>query len=153
MAEKKRKFPIWIIVVIVVFFIIGGGIKSNSQSSLSKSTTKSDTPAVISYDVCDIDTMEKELNDNSLAASEKYKGKYIEVKGKLQTIDSDGKYISIESTKAEFTLFSLHCSITDASQRDFIKQIKKGDTITIKGKVTMVGELLGYSLDIKEISK
>ena len=151
MAEKKRKFPIWIIIAIVVIIIIGGKINSNSSSS--KSTTNSDTPAVISYDLCDIDTMEKELNDNSLAASEKYKGKYIEVKGKLQTIDSDGKYISIESTKAGFTLFSLHCSITDASQRDFIKQIKKGDTITIKGKVTMVGEILGYSLDIKEISR
>ncbi len=151
MVEKKRKFPIWIIIAIVVIIIIGGKINSNSSSS--KNTTKNDTAAVISYDVCDIDTMEKDLNDNSLAASEKYKGKYIEVKGKLQTIDSDGKYISIESTKAGFTLFSLHCSITDASQRDFIKQIKKGDTITIKGKVTMVGEILGYSLDIKEISR
>ena len=34
-----------------------------------------------------------------------------------------------------------------------IAELSKGDKITVKGKVKDVGEVMGYSVDIDEISK
>lgn len=94
-----------------------------------------------------------ELENNALSASEKYKEKYIEIKGKLETIDSSGKYISVKSLTKNSIFSTIRCDIKDDSQKTEIMKLNKGDVIIVKGKIKSVGEIIGYSLDISEIQK
>ena len=83
-----------------------------------------------------------QLDSNAMGASDKYKGKYLEITGKLSNIDAAGKYID---------LIGVQCYIKNDDQKSKIASMSKGDTVTLKGKCTDVGEVLGYSLDIEEI--
>ena len=41
--------------------------------------------------------------------------------------------------------------LKDQAQKDIVKTLTKDQEITIRGKITDVGEVLGYYLDITEI--
>ena len=87
--------------------------------------------------------MMSQLDSNAMGASDKYKGKYLEITGKLSNIDAAGKYIDLMAD-GDFEIIGVQCYIKNAS-------MSKGDTVTLKGKCTDVGEVLGYSLYIEEI--
>jgi hypothetical protein len=90
------------------------------------------------------------LNNNAMGASDKYKGKYLEITGKLTNIDAAGKYIDLMAD-GDFEIIGVQCYIKNDDQKAKIASMSKGDTVTLKGKCTDVGEVLGYSLDIDEI--
>lgn len=92
-----------------------------------------------------------ELEDNALNASDTYKDQYVSVSGKLDNIDSDGSYINIAPLDDSFTLTFIQCYVKSDEQLETIKSKSKGDPITVKGKVTDVGEVLGYSIDIDSV--
>jgi hypothetical protein len=75
------------------------------------------------------------------------------VTGRLATIDSDGKYISILPTEDEWAFLGVQCYIQTDEQRSQVADLSKGDVLIVKGKITSVGEVLGYSLDIDSIEK
>ena len=54
-------------------------------------------------------------------ASDKYKGQYLEITGKLSVIDSNGKYISI-TPDDPFAILGVQCYIKSDEQKDAIKQ-------------------------------
>ena len=159
--KKDERTPLWLVIVAVViaifvgkFFLDGSDSKSSSASTKTKESTITVMSAEdISYQKCDIDTMLEELDKNALSASEKYKGKEVELKGKLSTIDSDGKYISIQSLTKDSLFSSIRCDINNESQKNVVLQLSKGDTIIVKGTITTVGEILGYALSIDDIEK
>ena len=105
----------------------------------------------IHYQSVTVKQLYDELEANALRAEKTYQDAYVAVTGKLSTIDSDGAYISIIASNDEWGFESVHCSITDDSQMDKIINFNKGDKITVYGKITMIGEILGYSLDIMDI--
>lgn len=123
----------------------------NEQTTKAPETTKQ-PETVITYDVVDLQEMFDELDANALRAERTYQDKYIEVTGKLDGIDSDGKYITICALDDDWGWDSLHCSITNASQLDIVLEKNEGDTLTIKGQITDIGEVLGYYVDIHEIN-
>ena len=43
------------------------------------------------------------------------------------------------------------CYIKNDSQKEFLVEKSVGDIITIKGQVKSIGEVMGYSIDIKEV--
>ena len=94
--------------------------------------------------------MMNDLSSNAMSASDKYKDKYLEITGRLGVIDSSGKYISLYSDD-EFAIIGVQCSIKTDEQKSAVAQMQKGQTVTVKGKCTSVGEVIGYSLDIDEI--
>ena len=47
----------------------------------------------------------------------------------------------------------VQCYIKNDDQKTAIMDMSIGDTVIVKGKITDVGEVMGYSLDIDEISK
>ena len=51
----------------------------------------------------------------------------------------------------DFEIIGVQCYIKNDDQKAKIASMSKGDTVTLKGKCTDVGEVLGYSLDIDEI--
>lgn len=158
--EKKPFFKrTWFIILAVVLIIIimsnvlGHGKSDNSSNSSSQSVnTDSNSEAKkITYSSVDASTMLENLNSNALKAEKTYKDKYVEVTGKVYNIDSSGKYINIDGVNDQFTITGIMCSLKTDKQRDVVAELTKGQTVVVKGKVTSVGEVLGYSLDVDEI--
>lgn len=131
----------WILVIIVLIGALG------SKGGGSEEPAKEN----IEYTAVTVDEMFTELSENAVNAEEKYNDAYVAVSGRLSVIDSDGSYISIEPLYDDYTLDSIHCRIKSEEQLEKVKSLSKGDTITVKGKITDVGEVMGYSMDIDSI--
>ena len=154
---EKNKKPIykavwfWVIIVFLLIGVVAGSGSKDNSSSSSNSNKNNQENKVIEYQKIDIDELEKALDDNAAAAKDTYNGKYLEISGRLGTIDSDMKYISLISTTDKWDIVGVHCTIRNSSTRDVVKTLKRDQTLVVKGKITDVGEVLGYYLDIDEI--
>ena len=141
--------------------LAGGGSSKNNNVAVNSSTRSSQTSTPTSnsnsdsaptpqknYSSVDISEMMNDLNGNAAAAQRKYKGQNLAVTGQVSGIDSDGDYILI--TESEWDIIGVRCSINkrDKAQKDFVYNINKGQVITVYGKITDVGEVLGYSLKV-----
>lgn len=92
-----------------------------------------------------------DLDENAMKAENLYEKKYVEFTCKIKSFDSDGSYISVEPVNAsEWNFASAMCYIKNEAQKEFLIQKSVGDTITIKGQVKSIGEVMGYSVDISE---
>lgn len=152
----------WVVLIILVGAIIGAVAgESDSESGKSTATATSsekkeadtkqkEEAAPIEYTAVSVNDMMSDLDSNAMGASDKYKGQYLEITGRLGNIDSSGKYISLYSDD-EYAIIGVQCQIKNDDQRSKVASMTKGDTVTLKGKCTDVGEVLGYSLDIDEI--
>lgn len=167
----KNKKPLykrpWFIAVIAIIIIgaIGsaGGEKTSNevgkndtQVTTSENTNntqpESETPE-ITYTAYAVSELMDDLNGNALKAADKYKDQYVELTGRLNVIDSSGKYISIVSTEDEFAILGVQCYIKSEEQKSAVMDMSIGDTLVVKGKIKNVGEVMGYSLDIDEVAK
>ena len=153
-----KKWWFWVIIVIVLIAIgsaAGSGGDDTSDKKPETSVTASEEKneaKEISYEAVDLQTMIDDLKDNALKAEKTYQNKYVEVTGVIENFDSDGKYISIEPENADaFDFTNVMCYIKNDTQRDFLMEKSKGDTVKIKGKIKSIGEILGYSINIDEI--
>ncbi len=164
----KNKKPIykrpWFIVLIVALVIAVVGNSRTSDSNSDSLDTSQDTSPVpmesqsiiseepeISYAAYEVSELMNDLDENALRASEKYKDQYVELTGRLNVIDSSGKYISIVPTDDEWAILGVQCYIKSDEQKNAVLNMAIGDTVVIKGKITAVGEVMAYSLDIDEI--
>lgn len=158
MSKKKGgklKWAVLAVVAVGVIGAVGGNSDSNTTSSSStstktESTKEVDTPTPIEYTAVSVNDMMSDLDSNAMGASDKYKGKYLEITGKLSNIDAAGKYIDLMAD-GDFEIIGVQCYIKNDDQKSKVASMSKGDTVTLKGKCTDVGEVLGYSLDIEEI--
>lgn len=165
-VEKKPFYKKkWFIVIaaIVVIGAIGsslGGDKDGGSKPAETQQTASEAPAEApakeeeapkEYTAVTADQMIQDLQDNALKAQETYKDKYLEISGKLSNVDSSGKYISIDGVNGDFNLVTIQCYIKSDEQKSIVAELSRDQNVTIKGKVTRVGEVMGYSLDIDEI--
>ena len=164
----KNKKPIykrpWFIILIVLIVIgaIGSAEGNDNQSDTSKDTnnavvnekdsTQKETEE-ISYTAYNVSELTSDLDSNAMKATDKYKNQYVELTGRLNVIDSSGKYISITPTDDEFAIIGVQCYIKNDDQKNAVMDMSIGDTVIVKGKITDVGEVMGYSLDIDEITK
>lgn len=171
-AKNKKPFYtkwwFYTILVVVLIAIAGGAGKSDSPGQASGTPAASpvvspaevDTPdttepsEAVSYTPCDVTELFDALSANALKAEQTYLDQYVELYGYLSTIDSDGKYISISADPEDwdYLLQSIHCTITSPSQLEQIIEMNTGDQITVRGKITDIGEILGYMLDIDSIN-
>ncbi|MBO5136330.1 MAG: hypothetical protein J6C17_03005 [Clostridia bacterium] len=142
-----KKLWFWLIVVVVIA-IVG----SSSGGSDTSTNTTNKQAEVITYEVVDLQTMFDELDENAMKAESAYQDKYIEFQCKITNFDSDGRYIGVEPVNgSEWNFITAMCYIKDDAQKSFLIEKNVGDTITIKGQVKEIGEVLGYSIDIKEV--
>lgn len=121
-----------------------------TTSTEKKETATKEEAAPIEYTAVSVNDMMSDLDSNAMGASDKYKGKYLEITGNLSNIDASGKYISL-TADGDFEIIGVQCNIKNDEQKSKVASLTKGDTVTLKGKCTDVGEVLGYSLDIDEI--
>lgn len=158
-CRKKQKSGIlkWVVLILIIGVVIGavtGEDKSTDSTTKQTEATASDSQKQesesIEYTSVSVNDMMDALNNNAMGASDKYKGKYLEITGKLTNIDAAGKYIDLMAD-GDFEIIGVQCYIKNDDQKAKIASMAKGDTVTLKGKCTDVGEVLGYSLDIDEI--
>lgn len=161
-CRKKQKpggclIAILVVVVIVVIAIAGsamsGGEKTNTAASTNNTNSTSTAQQEITYTAYSVSELMNDLNTNAMNASDKYKDQYVELTGKLNVIDSSGKYISIIPTDDEYAIIGVTCYFQSEDQKNAVKSAAIGDTLVVKGKITDVGEVLGYYLNIDEVSK
>lgn len=137
--------------VIAICLIFPGELKGENVDNTPISTQAA-TSLQIQYEKMDLQAMLDELDTNALRAEEKYQDKYIEITGEIRNFDSDGKYISIAPYGAGILSDRTMCYLTDPAHKEFLLEKNEGDVVTIKGKVFSIGEVLGYSVSIAEIS-
>lgn len=156
-----KKWWFWVIIVVVSIAIIGTVTEetedsvpnTNGTTTDITETTKDNTSSKKEYQKVDIQSMLDELEENALRAESKYQNAYIEITGKIANFDSDGAYITVEPVNAnEWNFDTIMCYIKKSEQKDFIMEKSVGDTVTIKGKIISIGEILGYSMNIDSIS-
>ncbi len=171
----------WVLAAIILIVIIssaGGGnkdvaddkpekvsqteIDSNSVSETEDDVKETElvtlkdttTEAPKEYIECRATDLFDALKANALKAKKTYEGKYVEITGYVTNIDASGDYISIGASKDNYDYFldSIQCYVENDEQLDRVMELSDGEKVTIRGKITTVGEVMGYSLDIESIS-
>ena len=146
----------WVVLAVVVIGAVGaasGGSSDTKTTTTSTAKTESKevaTPTPVSYTSVSVNDMMSALNDNPLGASKQYKDQYLEITGKLGNIDASGDHIDLMAD-GDFEIIGVQCYIKNDEQESKVTSMKMGDMVTLKGKCTDVGEVLGYSFDIEEI--
>jgi hypothetical protein len=152
---KKKRF---ILLAVIGIFAIssaisgGGGIntKSDKLSTEVAVSDKSSTEVAVNEPAIKVTAAQliKDLEANALAVANTYDDKLVTVTGKLSNIDASGDYFSLEG--ADFSFVNVKINIDD-SFLDTVSGFTKGQTVTVTGKVTGVGEILGYSITAESI--
>ena len=164
----KNKKPIylrWWFIALVVFFLLGviGGSGGSRKSQTAgtgaqkaaaapkPAATAKPTPTPIEYVDYDVSELMDDLEANALKAADKYEKQYVRITGKLSTIDSSGKYISLVRNDSKYDFKGVMCYIKSDEQKAQVMEMSAGDQVTLCGKITEVGEVLGYYLNIDYI--
>ena len=164
--NKKGKIFITVIVAVLILSAIFGtdsetdDSKKNNKTEVSEEnketkpsdkTEQKEEKKEIEYTSVSVDDMVELLDENALKAEKTYQKKNVEVTGVLKIIDSDGDYISLGCINDEWCFTYVQCYIKNKDQLNKVLEMKTGDTVTLKGKITSIGEVIGYLLDIQEI--
>lgn len=157
-----KRWWFWVIIAVVLIGLISctGGNENDAAGNDSSVTTseqgtspEQETDAAPVYAEVDLQTMLDDLDANALKAEATYQNKLICVTGKIMNFDSDGSYITIEPVDADdWNFSSVMCKMQTDDQRNFLLEKVVGDTVTVKGEITSIGEVLGYTMKIHEIT-
>lgn len=161
-AKVKRpitkKWWFWVLIVIVAAGIIGGASSGSGNGGDTKQPSGTEQPSnteqPISYTHYNVTELFDALSTNAMKAQSDFKGQYVEIEGYLSTIDSDGKYIGVGASPDDYAYFlqNIQCYLKTNEQKQQIMGIDSGSHITVRGKITSVGEVLGYSMNIDSIN-
>lgn len=167
---RVNKKPIykrfWFIAIVLVLAIsVIGGLGSDDSDTPSEpnkvtgnqaASNTSENPATQEEPVSEpkpepidvtIDELDEMLETNALKAADTYKGKYVRLTGLLHNVDASGKYFSLESPNAQFTLIGFNCDIKE-KHRDTVMNLVMGEPVTVVGTISSVGEVAGYRMDV-----
>jgi hypothetical protein len=165
MKRFTKTFLILLIVAIFAMMALGSDAEevardaqqagSEALDSLvdSDSAEAAETEEIITYNSYSARDLIKELDDNAMRAEEKHKGEYVEIDGYLGSIDSGGKYFDLDPSRDSYSFDSISCYVKTDEQKQTLMDLNKGDHIVVRGKITRVGEFLGYSMDVESIEK
>ena len=134
-------------VLVMALFAIGFAASDDSDSS---NVVSEDVPT--SMESVTAEQMLSDLEQNPMRAQKLYSDKWFEIVGTLGNMDSEGKYFSLEGP--DFSLISVQCQIPRDKKEEFTNKLinmSKGTRISVKGKVTDMGEVMGYKVAIVEL--
>lgn len=140
-----RKY--FLTLMVMALFAIGFAASDDSESS---SVTKEDAPA--SMETINAEEMLSDLDQNEMRAQKKYADKWFEIVGVLGSMDSEGDYFSLDGET--FRMMHVQCKIPSDKKDEMTNKLinmEKGDRIAVKGKVTDMGEVMGYSVAIVDL--
>lgn len=134
-------------VLVMALFAIGFAASDDSDSS---NVVSEEVPT--SMESVTAEQMLSDLEQNPMRAQKLYSDKWFEIVGTLGNMDSEGKYFSLEGP--DFSLISVQCQIPRDKKEEFTNKLinmSKGTRISVKGKVTDMGEVMGYKVAIVEL--
>lgn len=141
----------------IIGAITGGSDKSQTASKPQTQAEQQTQPQAQQkaqqkeYAEADINTLLSEVENNAAAANKNYKGKDVKIVGGIvSNIESDADYVTIDNG-ASFSLVHVQCYPKSKELKDAIINLSKGQPVTVYGKITKVGEIMGYSLDLEKI--
>ena len=138
--KKGTKILIDGLILVGVISAVGG---NGEDKTKTVNNSQAEVKEEVTYTAIDMNTLINDLKSNPANAKNKYEDQYFEVTGYVNVIDADGKYFSVRDDN-EYSIKSLHVSV-DKEDKDFINNLQIGQQITIKVKITDVGEILAYS--------
>lgn len=164
--KKQGGVMKWILLVLIAGGLLGamsGGDGEEAENTTSKTDvavesqqTGTDTnvaeEVVIEYTAVTVSEMVDVLDSNAMKAEATYQDAYLEITGRLGNIDSDGKYITLYPVDDEWAFTGVQCFMQNDEQKAQVMEMSIDDTVTLKGQITEVGEIMGYSLDIDSIN-
>lgn len=169
-----RKWWFYALIVLLVLGALGGGktgspaasgtpdtppaassasAASSENGAASGAGSSEEEEPIITYTHYRATELFDALSANALNASQTLKGQYVELEGYLNVIDSDGKYIGVgaASTDYDYLFQNVTCYLKSDDQRQQVAAMKTNEPITVYGKITDVGEVLGFYLNIDSI--
>lgn len=158
MENKKPWHKRWWVWALIIFAVLGRIIelsemdKNTEEEPLHREETL-ETESVQKEDVNKYSKVLVEdlfiaFNENPAKASNDYKGKCIEIVGRLGYIDEDGEYIVIWPFD---TPWGTVCCNLKKSHRESIYSKVKNDEIIVGGKITSVGKGHDYEMTVHYI--
>lgn len=116
--------------------------------------TPSGTEEPISYTHYNVTELFDALSSNAMKAQSDFKDQYVEIEGYLSVVDSDGKYISVGAAPNDYSYIfqTVQCYIKNDTQKQQIMEISTDSPIVVRGRITSVGEVLGFSMNIDSIN-
>ena len=123
---------------------------SSSSSSSSSSSKQVQEPAK-NYAEANIDVLLDDAKNNAAKANRDYKGKFVKIVGGFVfNIESNARYIQLEGSDP-YTLIHVTCRPKNDQVKNAMINLSNGQQVTVYGKITDVGEIMGYSLDLEKI--
>ena len=150
--KKVFKYGIGLIILLgVIGAVVGKNDGGNNYSSSSSSSTKQTQEAPKNYAEADIDILLNDAKNNAAKANRDYKGKYVKiVNGIVFNIESNARYIQLEGSDP-YTLIHVTCNPKDSKVKDAMINLSKNQRVTVYGKITDVGEIMGYQVDMDKV--
>ena len=128
--------------------------KKSIVLSYDNTNTPSGTEEPISYTHYNVTELFDALSSNAMKAQSDFKDQYVEIEGYLSVVDSDGKYISVGAAPNDYSYIfqTVQCYIKNDTQKQQIMEISTDSPIVVRGRITSVGEVLGFSMNIDSIN-
>lgn len=94
-------------------------------------------------------TLTEVYDKNEVSADERFKGKYVEIYGEVESISSTfGQNIVMVKSTLQKSIFGVQCNFKD-SEKSKLAELRKGDFIRIVGKCE--GKILTVNLKMCEV--
>ncbi|SCY69583.1 tRNA_anti-like [Lachnospiraceae bacterium XBB2008] len=100
------------------------------------------------YMITSVSEMYMDMDSNAMNAKEKYDDQDVQVSGIITRIDDKGKNLYIGSSVGSDDIY---CSIENEEQRDVLRQLSVGSSVTIKGYCYQASQTWGYGIRIEEL--
>ena len=107
-----------------------------------------------SYAEISVAKLMNDLKANAARANKNYNGKYYKIVGGIvKIIESDGDYISIALPNPDLELLLVHiqCFPQTNLAKEQIFNLTMNQRVIVYGKITDVGEIMGYKLELMKI--
>ena len=154
-SRTKRIIGLVCIASFVILFAINSDSSSSNSSNYSSSVTSNSKQVQESpknYAEANIDVLLNDVKSNAAKANKNYKGKYVKiVGGVVKNIESNARYINIEGSDPYSIFINVQCYPKNDSVKNAMLELSVGQFVTVYGKITDVGEIMGYSLDLEKI--
>lgn len=122
--------------------LMGCGPNINNEQNISQNIEEEKTN---NYDTVDIGDMIADFDHNALRANVKYKGAYVKIiNGQIDSIESDESYFALNDLR-------LKVYPQNDEQKIQIKELFKGQLVTVYGKVIDVREIKGYTVALMKL--
>jgi hypothetical protein len=166
-SKKKRFWLLGIVGVAVVGQALSGGGDSpetssndsgqQEQNQAATETSSNDsvqqeqnqTTVAITPIAVTAEQLISDLKENALAAKTSWNEKLVTVTGTLSNIDASGDYFILRGDE-EYEFIDVRISIDDSFVA-VVSAFKMGQSVTVTGIVSDVGEIMGYDIKAQSI--